>query len=669
MAQERVDFTVAANTVGMEEISKLINKVHELDKEMKRFKAATKDVGAGVEGFANKINKGTNRLDENSKSLRRQRQGLQQVGFQVNDFATSISTGANVTTAFNQQIGQLGYALSIMGDAQEDSNSKLAKFGNFLAGPWGVAVTIGAMLLGQYVDKLMATAKESLSTQDALEELLITKRKSFDEANKNVMVEEAYAKTLEGVTESVIANREAIDALNIARDTSAEKALKDAQATLENAQIVQKNTQAVLANSRALYQAQLARATGPTQAAEIAAMGLAGAAEKLTEQETKLAKATAELVLAQGNLNDAFAKLAAERAIQGVVGAINRKYDELIDNTVNSTIVTSENSQSFKDLQEAVAELERQRESELDALKEQTSGTIASSRANNSAEEALARYIERLEDAANPLNAIIRAETQLKAVYDTGRLSLEAFTHETARLNQERKKLEASADRIIDKSTLDLEPLKIDRGSGEEAKKVFIEMERLQEANKQLEQSFNAIGNTIANVFQGLITGAQSFKDAMTSIINAVINELMRLFVVQQIVGVISGAFAGSKPTGNPTAISKKLGFTGTSNFTGMGGLRAMGGAVSQNTPYIVGEKGPELFMPGRSGTIIPNHNMNRQGGGAINISVDARGSTDPEAVRQQVERGILEAAPSIVAAAQNQTISTLRRPRLAGTL
>jgi hypothetical protein len=56
-------------------------------------------------------------------------------------------------------------------------------------------------------------------------------------------------------------------------------------------------------------------------------------------------------------------------------------------------------------------------------------------------------------------------------------------------------------------------------------------------------------------------------------------------------------------------------------------------------------------------------------GGSVINVSVDARGSTDPEAVRQQVERGILEAAPSIVAAAEQRTISTLRRPRLAGVL
>lgn len=43
--------------------------------------------------------------------------------------------------------------------------------------------------------------------------------------------------------------------------------------------------------------------------------------------------------------------------------------------------------------------------------------------------------------------------------------------------------------------------------------------------------------------------------------------------------------------------------------------LQAEGGPVSNNTPYIVGEAGPELFIPSGSGTIIPNNRLS--GGGA----------------------------------------------------
>ena len=34
---------------------------------------------------------------------------------------------------------------------------------------------------------------------------------------------------------------------------------------------------------------------------------------------------------------------------------------------------------------------------------------------------------------------------------------------------------------------------------------------------------------------------------------------------------------------------------------------RAVGGAVGSGTPYVVGERGPELFVPSSSGIIIPD--------------------------------------------------------------
>jgi len=43
--------------------------------------------------------------------------------------------------------------------------------------------------------------------------------------------------------------------------------------------------------------------------------------------------------------------------------------------------------------------------------------------------------------------------------------------------------------------------------------------------------------------------------------------------------------------------------------------FKAMGGPVSSGSPYVVGEQGPELFVPHASGTIVPNNKMS--GGGA----------------------------------------------------
>ena len=52
---------------------------------------------------------------------------------------------------------------------------------------------------------------------------------------------------------------------------------------------------------------------------------------------------------------------------------------------------------------------------------------------------------------------------------------------------------------------------------------------------------------------------------------------------------------------------------------------KALGGAVGAGQPYLVGEKGPELFVPGAQGNIVPNSGM---GGSNIVVNVDASGSS-----------------------------------------
>lgn len=61
-----------------------------------------------------------------------------------------------------------------------------------------------------------------------------------------------------------------------------------------------------------------------------------------------------------------------------------------------------------------------------------------------------------------------------------------------------------------------------------------------------------------------------------------------------------------------------KTGNVGAGSWIGMLiGAKADGGPVAANTPYLVGERGPELFMPKSAGTIVPNHAM----GGGITIN------------------------------------------------
>ena len=51
---------------------------------------------------------------------------------------------------------------------------------------------------------------------------------------------------------------------------------------------------------------------------------------------------------------------------------------------------------------------------------------------------------------------------------------------------------------------------------------------------------------------------------------------------------------------------------------------RARGGSVNKGETYLTGEKGPELFMPNQSGTIIPNHNLGGTGTVNVNFEINA---------------------------------------------
>lgn len=87
--------------------------------------------------------------------------------------------------------------------------------------------------------------------------------------------------------------------------------------------------------------------------------------------------------------------------------------------------------------------------------------------------------------------------------------------------------------------------------------------------------------------------------------------------------GLGNGQFAGSfgftatGVTGSTDAVASgvlsQTADTGgsASALMGLGGALATGGPVDSGTPYLVGEKGPELFMPSQSGRVIPNHAIN----------------------------------------------------------
>ena len=77
--------------------------------------------------------------------------------------------------------------------------------------------------------------------------------------------------------------------------------------------------------------------------------------------------------------------------------------------------------------------------------------------------------------------------------------------------------------------------------------------------------------------------------------------------------------------------------------------------------PYLVGERGPELFVPqGVSGTIIPNHKLSAAGGVNMVYHIDARGAD---------EARIMRIMPAMLERAKQESIGEMMRLRDEGRL
>jgi hypothetical protein len=134
---------------------------------------------------------------------------------------------------------------------------------------------------------------------------------------------------------------------------------------------------------------------------------------------------------------------------------------------------------------------------------------------------------------------------------------------------------------------------------------------------KQRSEGVNNIGRDIGkafgNAFEDAIIKGRRFGDVLKSLANDLASLILRQSITQPLANAFSSAL-GNIDFG--------------SMFSGI--FRADGGPVTGGKPYIVGERGPEWFVPGQSGTVLPN-GMSPGGDGGVTInqsfSVDARGA------------------------------------------
>jgi len=150
---------------------------------------------------------------------------------------------------------------------------------------------------------------------------------------------------------------------------------------------------------------------------------------------------------------------------------------------------------------------------------------------------------------------------------------------------------------------------------------------------KSLELLGNQYRNTAGNIQQATNNMVQALEDGMGSffdymsdkfmdfeamaldVLHTIYMEFVKTILIKQWLGAMFGTATGGA-TGQ--------GFLSTILGSIFGGGRASGGYVSVNKPYVVGERGPELFVPGASGNIIPNSGMSSP----VSVEINVENST-----------------------------------------
>ena len=259
------------------------------------------------------------------------------------------------------------------------------------------------------------------------------------------------------------------------------------------------------------------------------------------------------------------------------------------------------------------------------------------------------------------IGAMMAAEQEFKESLREDMMIYEAqFAIQQNSLNLENKALELKKQELelngqnLYMSDLDLQKLRLrmeyeqrreairrDPKLSSEATKSMIDQLNAQEQMKigllEMEERLSTLRNMSNSVFENMMrgietfvrTGKMSFKDLARSIIQDLIMIQLRMQLIS-IFRMISGN------VGTSLAYGTNIGSQQTNMLAAQDAFfRADGGPVAGNQPYVVGERGPELFVPRGAGTIIPN---NQTGGmGTTNVTNNYISAIDVKSFEERI--------------------------------
>ena len=158
------------------------------------------------------------------------------------------------------------------------------------------------------------------------------------------------------------------------------------------------------------------------------------------------------------------------------------------------------------------------------------------------------------------------------------------------------------------------------------------EMKNLNNEQMQAVKLSEAMSTSFEDSFKGIIRGTMTVQDAFRNMLNKIADFFIETAAQmaanqfrQSLLGIFSSGFGlGSGGSGGGKFLDSNA-VPLVNPLTGIG-TAADGGRIPGGRPTLVGERGPELFTPGVSGMITPNHALG--GSTTVVVNVDASGSS-----------------------------------------
>lgn len=166
---------------------------------------------------------------------------------------------------------------------------------------------------------------------------------------------------------------------------------------------------------------------------------------------------------------------------------------------------------------------------------------------------------------------------------------------------------------------------------------VSARLDLVAEKTKEAKSFAEEFGLSFSSAFEDAAVKGDKFSD----VLKGLADDITRIIIRQQVTEPLANA-------------AKGIDF-GSIFGSLFGGARANGGPVNTGQAYLVGERGPELFLPGTSGSIAPNGavgnvvvNVNNHGGAPLQVSgqrqsVGADGTVTIDLMVRAVEAGIAD--------------------------